>query len=1119
MTIRSNGHCLEDDEIYNYLTGSSGEKYRSNIESHLSICPDCRRELAQLLRVLNPEPSESSEIAQEPPPQEIRDMLALVQKVSRGESKKKRIYQWGAIAAAAVIAIGLSSAGFTYLYVRAKSQALCDQARALLQQVYEPRSPNDLRLDLPFSSEATIRNGANSDEASSGAERYFNQAIGVRERMTEARLGLGYLHLKKNQFSRAEKEFQAVLDLHDTQVQALIGRGVSRFEEGLASDDPMDRSSLLGSALADFESVLRLDPKSSEALYDKVQVLYQVGRHKEALQDIEAYLARDHDSIWAVKLRDLKIRIQTNRSEFLEKEVERAAQARDARALETLVRIVPSKIASMVDVLLGKALAMEGLPASKEILGPDALQWAANSLAYFHRNATSDVSCARLLDFYGGLSPPQKQAKRTLDAQLEQLISLFGKNDFKSPLQGSKSLIDGFEKLRDYWQLVRVYQLRGSCFFYGKTDFSAAREEFAKMLECAERTSNPDLVARSIGAVASSYSELHKYDNTLSYLSRLKGLAESHHMENWSAYASSSLGLTYLTLNQLQESMFECERSLKIAYRIMDPSSLVLSLGNLATVMERMGRYDEASILYSESDQWQAAFIKEGILEPSPEADLLHINWLSKQAYFALWKKDLRRAEAHFNEAIKGASNNMHELSARNRLGLAQVYLQEGRYSEAETQVQAALNSSSKNQYPEIAWQSNSLMGVLLKQQGNDGEALKYFQTATEIIDGMRANVTSADLRQSFFDQRFDPYREIVSLLYHSKSTPEQALRYVDRAKARNLREFLALQRDPFLPLPPGIVTLEYFLSADEAFMFVSGPGGTNSVSNPVPLDELQGLVRQYLDCLQSGQVSLFTALSHKLYQLLIDPVLSKLENQPIDALVVIPDGPLHLLPFGALVDSSGHYLIENFAVSYAPSRGALQNCLYQKNAKKITNLPGAGRELAFLANLYSEHSRLLTAADLPSLGSIIGDYEIVHFSGHATLYQNRPRLVFHAPQGEVYLDSSIIQKLKLRKNRLTTLAGCNTAMGPLFDGETPWGLIPAFLNAGAPALLLSLIPVDDAAAGSLTSTFYDMLAHNMYSKAQALRLAQLSLLKQFRNNPDRNLLSWAPFVLVGDPR
>ena len=64
----------------------------------------------------------------------------------------------------------------------------------------------------------------------------------------------------------------------------------------------------------------------------------------------------------------------------------------------------------------------------------------------------------------------------------------------------------------------------------------------------------------------------------------------------------------------------------------------------------------------------------------------------------------------------------------------------------------------------------------------------------------------------------------------------------------------------------------------------------------------------------------------------------------------------------------------------------------------------------------------------------------------------------------------------RLRKNRLVTLAGCETGIGPQAEGETPWGLIPAFLNAGAPALIVSMLPVDDASTVQLTSRFYELL-------------------------------------------
>ena len=111
-------------------------------------------------------------------------------------------------------------------------------------------------------------------------------------------------------------------------------------------------------------------------------------------------------------------------------------------------------------------------------------------------------------------------------------------------------------------------------------------------------------------------------------------------------------------------------------------------------------------------------------------------------------------------------------------------------------------------------------------------------------------------------------------------------------------------------------------------------------------------------------------------------------------------------------------------------------------------------------------------------------------------------------------LGASAIERWALPRNRLVTLAGCNTGIGPRSEGECPWGLLPAFLNAGAPAVLVTLLPVDDAAALKLTLRFYELLVRKSVSKVAALHEAQLAILHE---SPD--LLTWAPFALVGDPR
>jgi CHAT domain-containing protein/Flp pilus assembly protein TadD len=925
----------------------------------------------------------------------------------------------------------------------------------------------------------------------------------------------------------------------------LLGRGVSRLEQGLASADPTARSKYMDGALGDFEQALKMDAGSVEAQYNKAQVLYHTGRHREALRSIDAYLSRDPDSIWAVKLQDLKVRIQASRSEWMGGEIDRAAQARDTRALETLVRIVPGKITAAVVALMRRALAVEGRAALKGTPVSRDLQWAAGSFASLYQTATAGAGAARLMEFYADLSPPQKQAKRTLDARLETLIGSFNKNDFKSPLVHSESLIRSFTGLSDHWQLVRVYQLRGSCCFYGRTDFPAATAEFQKMLESAERTGDPDLTARSLGALASSCIEQHRYDDAFANISRIKELSERHHLDSWNAFACNIAGSTYHKLGNLDQSRREYLSALNLASRFMDPDILLQSMENLGVIEEQLGRYSEAGAFYRQSEQWLRTFLSEGTLPPGPETEARRLNLLYKQGHLALQLQEAAAAKGYFNEALKSRLDGMRELEARNRLGLAQVHIQDRMFGDAERELQAAQRLAVQNSYPEILWQAGTLKGLLLEQRGDRDGAIRSYQEAIETLEKMRENVASLDLRQSFFFRRLDPYRKIVSSIYHHRKDAGQAMAYAARAKAATLHEYLGLHpglarsgapaslagsADASRPLPSGIAALEYFLSADEVFIFVSGPGGTDAVSVPMDLGELQVLARRYADSIRNNDGRSFEALSHRLYQELIGPVLPRLNSLKVDTLAILPDGPLHRVPFGSLMDPGGKFLIENYAISYAPSRGVLGYCLAGKTGGRIgrgtslllmdgsSNLPGAGEELERLSKLYPRHA-LWTPGDDSPLAPEIGNYGIIHFSGHASLYGEKPRLVFQTPGGERYLDSSAIRNWKLKNNLLVTLAGCNTGVGPISDGETPWGLIPSLLSAGASSILVSLLPVDDAATTELTSRFYDTLAQGAFSKAQSLRMAQVMLLRSLGTDARRSPRLWAPFVLIGDPR
>jgi CHAT domain-containing protein len=129
-------------------------------------------------------------------------------------------------------------------------------------------------------------------------------------------------------------------------------------------------------------------------------------------------------------------------------------------------------------------------------------------------------------------------------------------------------------------------------------------------------------------------------------------------------------------------------------------------------------------------------------------------------------------------------------------------------------------------------------------------------------------------------------------------------------------------------------------------------------------------------------------------------------------------------------------------------------------------------------------------------------------------------------------LTAEEVASLNLPGVELAVLSACETGLGPLAAGEGVLGLQRAFQVAGTRTVVASLWKVNDQATRALMERFYENLWSKRLSKLEALRQAQLSML---REGPDRGMeivgapkpaapqrhppFLWAAFVLSGDWR
>ena len=268
---------------------------------------------------------------------------------------------------------------------------------------------------------------------------------------------------------------------------------------------------------------------------------------------------------------------------------------------------------------------------------------------------------------------------------------------------------------------------------------------------------------------------------------------------------------------------------------------------------------------------------------------------------------------------------------------------------------------------------------------------------------------------------------------------------------------------------------------------------------------------------------------------------------QSVEHLVVVPDGPLHRLPFPALVDEGERFLIESFELSVVPSAtlwkwwqegrrpaaaGRTMSALVladpELNSRlnpeldpdagsQLPTLPYARREGRSVLRSTAPGSRLWVGAEAsrrPLVSEDLSPFGVVHLAAHAVIDERRPErsaVILASEQGfDARLNPAEIASLDLRQ-KLVVLSACQSTSGVVFAGEGTMSLARAFFKAGASAVVGSLWPVRDRDSAEFFDHFYRHLGRGT-TVAEALAATQ-------RDHAGRGLPAehWAGWVVLGD--
>ena len=332
-----------------------------------------------------------------------------------------------------------------------------------------------------------------------------------------------------------------------------------------------------------------------------------------------------------------------------------------------------------------------------------------------------------------------------------------------------------------------------------------------------------------------------------------------------------------------------------------------------------------------------------------------------------------------------------------------------------------------------------------------------------------------------------------------------------------------ALQRQ----LAGDTVLVEYFGLGDRLRAFIVTGSAVEIMTIELPLSQVEQTVHQLrfqIDTLRHGGAHLARHLPRltercnyylrQLHAALIEPILPHVQGR---RLAVVPFGALHYVPFQALHSGRSH-LIEEVEVCIAPSAGVLLFCLEQARSKPQRvvligapdeRTPLLAREIAALHELIpTAEVRLGEGATVAAVRSLAPDADVLHLACHGQFRPDNPMFsALHLADG--WLTARDAYDLRLRCS-LVTLSACETGINAVTPGDELLGLVRGFLAAGAPALLVSLWPVDDATTVQFMRHFYAAWLSGA-TLAAAHRAAQCALLAQ-----SPHPFYWSPFVLFG---
>lgn len=712
-------------------------------------------------------------------------------------------------------------------------------------------------------------------------------------------------------------------------------------------------------------------------------------------------------------------------------------------------------------------------------------------------------------------------------------------------------------------------------------DYRQGIDYLNQSLALAQAANDRGKVGKTLNNIGLIYTSLGAYQRAIDQFEQALPLFRALKQPFDEAVTLNNLGTVYGYLGQRQKSLKYFEQALDQLETIGDRAEQAATLTNLGWVYS--DRDSPRAIAYYQ----QALALVEQVGDPLRQASILGNLGLEYAT-----SGNYSQAEQAFSRSLKltqEVGDRAQEALALARLG--QIAYARKDYLRAESQLQQALGLIQPLGDRRSAGFIHLLLGKVQLAANQPKAAETSLQKGIQTWETIRADLGTNDANKiSLFDQQERAYR-LLQLAQLAQNRPEVALETAERGRARAFVELLAgrltatpqasiaapnieqirriaqtqnatlveyaiLENDllPFQPHQPQPSTLLIWVIAPSGQVTLRQVDLSFLQAENRSLEDLLVEVRQALGLRGLGLVSTNLARApetpssptvnqqlQRLHQLLIQPIADLLPSNPDDRVIFLPQRELFFVPFAALQDRSGKYLIESHTILSAPSiqvldltqrqaqrpRQTATNALVVGNPtmprvalaageppEQLAPLPGAEQEARAIAQLLQTQAITGNQATKARILQQMPTAGVIHLATHGLIDDLKglgvPGAIALAPSGSDsgLLTADEILNLQLQAE-LVVLSACDTGRGRI-TGDGVIGLSRSFLSAGVSSLVVSLWAVPDAPTAVLMTEFYRQLQQQP-DRAKALRQAMLTTLGQYPNPRD-----WAAFTLIG---